>query len=304
MKKVLFLNHSQTHCGVYQFGKRVYTLASKSRVVEYIYKELETKGEYLQFLSEIQPDYIIYNWYPITMHWLTEDIIVNNKNTKHYFIFHDGNVRRNYDKYLFFGAEGKDLNFPKEKTVILPRPLFTYDGEYPKNEVITIGSFGFGGWQKGFPNLVSRVNEEFEKAVINIQMPFAYFGDRSGAEAVKIAEACYNKNTNPNIQLNIDHTFLEDDAVLSFLAGNDINVFLYAAQNQGLSSVIDYALSVKRPIAITNDMMFKHIYKPEIDIDNFGLQEIIDMKTTYLKEYYKIWNPDKFHLEMDKLFDE
>lgn len=304
MKKVLLLNHSQTQCGVHQFGKRVYDLASQSRVVNYIYKELETKEEYYQILSEVNPDYIIYNWYPITMSWLTEETITSNTSTKHYFIFHDGFVRQNFDKYLFFGSEGKDINFPAKKTAILPRPLFKYSGEYRKNDIITIGSFGFGGWQKGFTNLVQLVNLAFDRATINIQMPFAYFGDREGVETRRIAEACHKLNTNPNVQLNIDHTFLSDDDTLKFLASNDLNAFLYASQNQGLSSVIDYALSVKRPIAITNDSMFKHIYKSEMSVYNFSLQEIINNGIEPLNEYYNKWKPINFSKEMDKLFDD
>lgn len=299
--KVLFVNHSQKQCGVYQFGKRVYELSKQSDKTEYHYIEVDSKESFTSQLSLVNPDVVLYNWYPVTMPWLSEEWVEKNKQIKHFFIFHDGNVRQNFDKYLFSGSWGKDLNFPIEKTVVLPRPLFKYDGDYPSNDILTVGSFGFGGWQKGFTTLVELVNK-FDKAVINIQMPFAYFGDREGVETRKIAEACRALNTNPNVTLNIDHSFLSDEDTLKFLAGNDINVFLYSSSNQGLSSVIDYALSVKRPIIINDDSMFKHIIKREICINYNSIENILELGTKPLEEFYERWNPDNFSKEMDKIY--
>lgn len=298
--KVLFLNHTQPVCGVYQFGKRVYELAKNSATVEYVYRELESSDEYISYLSQEKPDVVLYNWYPVTMGWLSEEMVIRNKDVKHFFLFHDGHIRQNFDKYIFSGAEGKDIILTKEKTSMIPRPLFEYKGDYPENETVTIGSFGFGGWQKGFTSLVERVNYQFSKAIINIQMPFAYFGDRYGNETRKIADQCRQLNINSNIELNIDHTFLSNEDTLRFLAGNDLNVFMYQSQNQGLSSVIDYALSVKRPIAITNDSMFKHIYKPELDVNNRSLKKLVI--TDYPQEFYDKWNPNNFSKEMDKIY--
>lgn len=303
MSKVLFLNHTQTHCGVYSFGKRLFDLASKSKTTEYVYRELETKEEYNRFLKEVAPEFIVYNWYPITMSWLTEDMIISNKNTKHYFIFHDGYMRQNFDKYLFSGAIGKDINLPSEKVVVLPRPLLKYSGAYPENKLPTIGSFGFGGWQKGFPDIAKYVAESFDKAIINILMPFAYFGDKDGIETKKIAERCHELNIYPGIELNIKHDFCSDEEVLTFLAGNDLNIFLYVSSNQGLSSVLDFAVSVKRPIALRNDPMFKHLYKDEICVDNFTIKEILEKGITPLQEYYDKWNIDNFANEVDKIYE-
>jgi hypothetical protein len=301
--KVLFVNHRQERCGVYQFGKRIYELSKNSKKVQYTYIEVESEREFASHLSHVNPDVILYNWYPVTMGWLSEQWVASAKGAKHYFIFHDGNVRQNFDKYLFSGAEGKDINFPKEKTAILPRPLFTYNGEYPNNSVLTVGSFGFGGWHKGFVRLVNMINIVFNEAVINIQMPFAYYGDRDGTETRKIAAECHKYNTNPGVTLNINHEFLSNEDTLEFLSKNDINVFLYSSENQGLSSVIDYALSVKRPITITNDSMFKHIYKKQIDVDETPLIEIVRNGINPLKEFYNKWNPENFSIEMDKIYD-
>lgn len=300
---VLFVNHKQQQCGVYQFGKRVFDLSNKNARVSYTYIEVENQVEFNAWANHSY-DAIIYNWYPVTMPWLSEDYINNRKDTKHLFIFHDGNIRHHFDGYLFSGAEGKDINFPKEKTYILPRPLFKYSGEYRTNQYPTIGSFGFGGWQKGFTDLVEKVNREYDNANINIQMPFAFFGDRHGKETMRVAARCKELNIKPGINLNIDHKFLTNEQTLEFLASNDINIFLYHSVNQGLSSVIDYALSVKRPIGITNDSMFKHVYKPEIDAEANSIASLISAETQPLEEYYTKWNPDNFYLEMERVLYE
>jgi hypothetical protein len=303
MTNVLFLNHSEQACGVYQFGKRVYTLASRESKVNYIYRELNSKEEYDRILREVNPEFIVYNWYPVTMGWLTEDMVANNKSTKHYFIFHDGHVRQNFDMYLFSGAIGRDIDFPSEKVVILPRPLLEYNGTYPQNEIPTIGSFGFGGWHKGFHDISRHVSRSYSKAIINILMPYAYFGDKDGIETRKIAEYCHTLNTYPDIKINISHDFRSDDAVLEFLAGNDLNIFLYVSSCQGLSSVIDYALSVKRPIAVRDDPMFKHMYNDNVALEKKSVKEILENGIAPLQEFYDRWNPNNYAKEVDKLYD-
>jgi hypothetical protein len=298
--KVLFVNHKQQQCGVYQFGKRVYELSRLSKLVNYTYIETDSFNEFLTHYNNA-PDVIIYNWYPLTMSWLTEEFISTSKNVKHFFIFHDGNIRKNFDKYLFFGDYGSGVEFLKEKSFLLPRPLFKYYGTYSKNEFPTIGSFGFGGWQKGFTSIVEKVNAEFDNAIINIQMPFAYFGDRLGKETIKIAQKCRELNKKPGITLNIDHTFLSNAGTLEFLAKNDLNLFMYRAVNQGLSSAIDYAISVDRPFGITSDSMFKHVYTEEVDANTNTIMKLIG-NTRSRSNLYNRWNPDNFYLEMDKIY--
>ena len=45
MKTVLFLNHSEQHCGVYQYGKRVIDIIKKSDVYNFIYCEIKNEHE-------------------------------------------------------------------------------------------------------------------------------------------------------------------------------------------------------------------------------------------------------------------
>lgn len=303
--RVLILNHQHEHCGVYQFAKRIYDIVKYSPVTEYVHSVVTSAEEYNEALRKHNPKYIIYNWHPDRMPWLTVERVRKLIRHVHCFIYHDGTVFKQYDKYLFFG----DLDPQKKachprKRIILPRPIFEYNGEYKQNSVPTIGSFGFAFSHKKFHELISLVNNTFSEAIINLHLTSPYFGDSPGSKFADIVKICQESNTNPNVKLNITSSFVSDEELLNFLAGNDINVFSYKTdmKNPGLSSAIDYALSVKRPIAISNNVMFRHILKPEILLEKNSLQDIINRGTSPLEEYYVKWSNNQLITQCDQLF--
>jgi hypothetical protein len=302
--RVLIVNHDKEECGVFQFASRIYTIVSASDDVEYYHRSTGTREEYLSALQEIKPNYIIYNWHWDRMPWLKEDDVTKHPEYKHYFIYHDGSVFPVYDKYLFFGDyDPGRKSIPEEKSILLPRPLLDYWGEYPTNKVITIGSFGFATPHKRFPELVKLVNNSFQSAIINLHLARPYFGDSHGYNVLETVAKCNKENKNKRIQLNITSEFLDDNSLLEFLAGNDINVFYYSQmQNPGISSALDYALSVYRPIGITNNTTFRHIYKEEIDLEKRTIQEILNLGIKPLESYYDKWSTGEFSSEMDSLF--
>lgn len=304
-KTVLILNHWQKSCGVQQFGRRVWDLVKDSKSVNYIYREVEDRNLFLKYVNEFHPDIILYNWHHGTMSWLSESDVSGLKDIKHYFIYHEEHTRNLYNKYLFFG----DYDFSGgnkfgDKKALLPRPLLKYDGEYPKNDIITIGSFGFGFWNKGYHTLTKLVNETFDKAVLNFHMPYSFFGDPQKKQTREVEAECRRLSTNPDIKLNITHEFLDDAGVLKFLAGNDINIFLYGENGEGISSVVDYALSVKRPIAISDSKMFRHIAKDDIILRGQSIKDILDKGIEPTQEFYDKWNPNKFQIEMDNAIND
>lgn len=304
---VLILNHNIENCGVYQFGKRFANLALQSKTVNFIYQEITDPIEYSEYLVRYNPTHVIYNWYPITMGWLPNDL---DPKIEHYFIYHDGHVRKySVSKFIFFGSAGKEdgalKDFPLEKQIILPRPLFNYSGDYRKNDRVNIGSFGFGFHHKGFPELVRDINKDLKNVVINLQIPNGHFGDPDGSTAREVINQCLRENTNPSVEINISSTLLNDNDLLNFLAGNDINAFTYYTANEGLSSVLDYALSVKRPIAINDNMMFRHIPEPSIRITRSNsILDILSRGTKPLEQYYEKWSTDNFIKQISEVFDE
>jgi hypothetical protein len=287
---------------VYQFGKRIYDIVSKDQTVSYGYVEASDITQYRNAVSSFNPDVIVYNWYSCTMPWLQEENVAKD-GRPHYFIYHDGgNIREHYDYYLFFGSYPKTIRVPRDKSILLPRPLFDYETLDIKNEILSIGSFGFGQPHKGFTELVSYVNSNYDRAIINLHMTDPYFGDRSGRTREIVKNNCISLNTNPGITLNITDSFMSNTDILNFLAKNDINVFLYQGTSEGLSSVLDYALSVKRPLALSNNEMFIHVYKEEIDLSLNSLDDILNKGIEPLKEYYNKWSTDNFTGEFNAIY--
>jgi len=308
--RVLFLNHPFVECGVYQFGERVYDLMSKSRKYNSFYRRVHSRDEYLHYLDWVKPNRIIYNYHWDRMPWLTEQDVNQNKASQHYFIYHDGSMFKYYDKYLFFGDFDPERKaVPEGKRVLLPRPLIKYTGDYPKytgnypkNKIVTIGSFGFCSKNKRFPGLVELVNKEFSKAKINFHITRPYFGDNHGFHLENIINECKKRNKNPNIKLSISTDFINNEDILSFLAGNDINVFYYSGDNNpGLSAALDYALSVKRPIAVTSAPLLRSIANDDILIEKNSLRDILKRGTKPLQQYYDKWSTEMFTKKMEEL---
>lgn len=303
MKKVLILNHNRVECGTYQYAKRIYSIVSGSDKVQYSYRDTGNKEDYIKAINEVKPDVVVYNWHIDRMPWITEQD-VDNRDFLHYFLFHDGSVLNTYDKYLFCG---EFPNYPtpvdRECRVLLPRPILDYDGSYPINDVPTIGSFGFPTDHKRFPDLVRLVNESFDRAHIRLHIPSPYFGVTPGYNLPKIVSQCHANNTNPGVRLTISANFVDDRALLKFLAGNDINIFYYEhLSNPGISSAIDYALSVRRPFGVTNASLFRHVYNEYTSIETNSISNIINGGLAPFEEFYTKWNPSEFRKQFDRMF--
>ena len=85
-----------------------------------------------------------------------------------------------------------------------------------------------------------------------------------------------------------------------------LNVFLYSERKgRGCASTLDFALSVKRPIAITKSNAMAHIYNatPSICIEDRNLKEIMASGFIPLEPYYEKWKPEKFIEAYEKIVE-
>ena len=303
MKKILFLNHKEARCGVYQYGYRVANIIKHSTEYDFIYHEVDSLPEYYGLVNAIQPSGIIYNHHQLTMSWLTNNEINNQPGIKHYKLHHES-YSPNFNYIITQDPTVQSAN----NLFSTPRPLFNFTtDDKDLGNIPIIGSFGFGFQNKGFARLCEVVNTQFDNAIINLQITFAFFGDKNGEMAQMVSNQCRSKITKPGIKLNISHDFLTNDEILMFLSLNTINVFLYDEMpaDRGISSVIDYALSVKRPIAITKTHMFRHIYntEPSICVENNSLQNIIDNGCEILNQYRDLWSTNNLIKTYDDIIN-
>jgi SAM-dependent methyltransferase len=278
---ILFVSHKQALCGVYEFGRSVVDALKASRKFDFALVECGGPDDYHAAVAAHDPAAIIYNYYVSTQPWLNRRVMARHS-VPHVGVIHEvtQEVADQFQPQLFDAAIAPD------PTLLLRNPLVfktgrlvpRYENRQPLPGVLRIGSFGFGTPGKGFEALVARVQDEFDQAVIALNIPFSTFADADGTRARAIAERCRRAITKPGIQIEIDHQYFSNAGVLDFLARNSLNAFFYEAQGgRGISSALDAALAVGRPIAVTKSSMFRHVrhVRPSVTVEDQRLTDII-----------------------------
>lgn len=294
--KVLFVNHKKTQCGVYEFGRNIGSALKNSSKHVFSYYECGSATELQAAVEKENPALIVYNYHPTTQSFVTAAVTRKIK-CPQIGLIHEVTqlVADQADNSLF------NFHIAHDPTLLLKNPLVfkagrlipCYENKFEPPETPTIGSFGFAG-KKGHKRIVEMVQQEFERAVVRLNIPFSTFGDRDGTMAKAIADDCRAVLTNKNIKLEITHDFLEEPQLFDFLAQNTINLFLYEpmTEQRGISGATDTALAVKRPIGITRQTMFRHILGavPSICVEDNSIKEIIENGTEPLVPFYDEWS--------------
>lgn len=306
-KNVLLVNNNIKNCGVYQYGKRIGDICLKSKIIKFKYVEISSSNELFSFIEEINPDVIIYNYVPSNMSWLNFDILecIRNKNIKQGNIIHNAE----YSGFDFYLHQNPYYHSSDENNFTLLRPLFDYipAKDFKKDEdVIKIGTFGFGGNHKFVHEICRLVNEEFTDD--NVQLNLHITKNWVSLDIFEeVKNQCIDTITNQNIKLNITNEFLSNQKMLDFLYNNDLNIFFYENYSfyNGISSTIDYAMSVKKPIAICKSNMFSHIMdvQPSICVEDIDLHDIIKNGFSPLQEKYDSWTTKKFLNKMEQIIE-
>ncbi len=312
-KNILIISHKEQQCGVYQYGRNIADALRKSNKYHFMYAECSSAEEFLSIVNSIIPAAIIYNYHPYppsTLPWLKKKIIRKVK-LPHIDIMHEA-TQQMADSA---GGSFFQYHIAPDPTLLLKNPIVYKTGRLiPKYsnicdlpEIPTIGGFGFGTAGKGFERLVSTVQKEFDEAIIRLHIPFAAFGDSDGSEARAIGKRCKGLIVKSGIKLILSHDFLSQEQLLDFLAKNSINAFFYEEnKGRGISSVIDYALAVQRPLAITRSNMFRHIHgaSPSICIEDASLKEIMNNGFEPLLQFFREWNEDNFIWDYERIMEE
>lgn len=298
---ILFINHSEKACGVQQYGKRVAQIFKASKKYNVIYAEPTCSNELCGLIQILKPKATIYNYLPETMPWLNPMIIEKIRASGYTIqglIVHNVGYQNWFDFYLH-----QNPHYPQNgRNYSLLRPLFNSNRLAPFIFKPTIGTFGFGSKVKHYDDICGLVNEQFDEAEINMHLTVSHFRPNH-EELIEVKSQCRSRIKKPGITLNFTSDFKDDEEILDFLNGNSVNVFLYNyyPNYNGISSVIDYALSVRRPIAVCKSNMFAHINNvfPSICIEDRTLPEIIDNGIESISRFRDLWSNANFvkHLE-------
>lgn len=297
--RVLFLNHRKRQCGVYQYGRRVFDIVNGCSDVTYSYEEIDGHDAYRNVMTRGSWDAIVYNYHPLTMPWLNRRTMVRHRNS--IGILHECQTNL-FAKRISIDPDTTErpglYAIPRPLLTLIPRDCVGGPGVHEfisYNEGSTtpvFGSFGFGFSNKGFPRLVEMVNSQYDRAIIKLVIPDASFAadprmaDRTCAE-------CHSSNRKSGIRLMVYRGFMEENDLLVFLASNTMNLFLYdKMMGRGISSTVDYALSVGRPLGISDSYMFRHIYHDDICLDKHTIRECMESSPRHCELYRKKYSHD------------
>lgn len=297
MNTILFLNHKKKQCGVYQYGIRLYSILQKCDTYHYMYIEVESYEEYNTIVSaHPKCKCIMYNYHSTTMTWLHSSNI--QRLVKNIGIPHESS----FD--IFDSVCNIDPNGIETSTIYnIPRPIYEHVDtmltnyepstsnikdfiHYSEPNVPIFGSFGFGFMNKGFDKIVQYVNEQCDRAIIKLVITTGDYVPGSHETNNTLRQLFDSINDNTKITLMITHDFFSVNDVLYFLRSNTMNIFMHDTMHgRGISSVIDYAISVKRPLAISDSYMFRNIYSDEICLYKNSISSCIERSVNYYTRF-------------------
>ena len=217
-----------------------------------------------------QYDFYAVNYHHITMGWLDTKSIRRLPGLKVCFVLevapHDPFVltpKKDFDVYCVLDPT---MHVRDRRAYAFPRPLEVPDHVplYIEPPIPVIGSFGFATPGKGFELVVDAVNNEFEKAIIRINIPMgtytedAFWHLHNKNYGDYLADEC-KKRAKPGIQVNITREFMSKPQLIEWCSQNTLNCFLYNRNQPGLSATTDQAISSGRPLAVSTNDTFRHI---------------------------------------------
>lgn len=307
---VLFVNHKIKKCGVYQYGLRLYNILQKSKCINYVWCEIENYDEYMYQLSLYNYDVIFYNYHPHIMGWLNNSNI--QKKIKNIGVQHDLDENEIFDITLRLDT----TLIERENRYNIERPIFENVDDILKghkvcsssfndflnyNEGVDVpifGSFGFCFNRKCFHKIVDIVCKNYDRAIIKLIL--------TNADTIKsddtVIENCYKSLTKSGVKLLITQEFVEENDILAFLNSNSMNVFLYESHaNAGVSSVIDYALSVDTPLAICESSWFRHIYSNDICVDKTNIRDIMNNSSYTFNKFKNLFSNSRLIKNVNRI---
>jgi hypothetical protein len=304
----LLVSHKGDHCGVYQYGRGLYGILSKNADISWSYCECSDFAELQSAVDRIKPNFVLFNHHPLTTPWLLNSPLRSLAVTL-FGMVHDI-VQKDVAS---FDPEPFDFGVCFDPTLIPRHPRLLraprFLPEPPKQslrppETFTVGSFGFATPNKGFARLCSLVNQQLDRAKIRLNLPRHDDPAIVPEEALQaVVRSCKAAITKPGIEIEITHDFFDNDGILSFLAANTLNAFLYdSLQTSGISSCADFALACGRPFALTHSAMFRNFFhiNPSVFVEDRSLVEIAHSDTATLDEFRAAAAPDRTAAEWNR----
>jgi hypothetical protein len=213
------------------------------------------------------------------------------KESKNICILHEGieDYQQGFYDYFLFGDP--NWSHANDFKIAIPRVLFDYTNSMLQPEIPTFSTFGFAYPGKNYAAIVDLVQKEYDEAIIKIHIPA---NDVIGDNYFRQMLAPIDAIKKPGINVQISKNFLNRNDLLDFLGSNTANIFIYDKQNDldGISSVIDYGLSCKRPMIVNKNSLFRHVYNRHIIAGENSIKEIVAAGTAPFEDLYENWSQE------------
>lgn len=299
MMRVLLVNYAVPNCGVHQYAKNLFGALQESTKFEFVYCGISSQQDLDTLVRQSSCAAVLVNYHPQTLPFLST-AAPRRYEVPCIAVMHEmtGQEADEMRDGLFqaFVMGDPTLQSSNPRVYRTGRLIPRFENPYPSPAIVTIGSFGFSVGSKGFVRLVDAVQEEFDEAVIRLNIPANGIIDKDGEQARRSAERCRARVWKPGIRIDASHEFLDDAELLDFLARNTLNAFLYDyLPKAGISSAVDQAMTVRRPLAITRSIMFRHLFdvRPPITIEDTSLTQIIRNGIEPYRELLEEWAPER-----------
>lgn len=295
MKYGIFYNSPKAQCSIYESGLMIYNALKQSS--KYIIEYREDKE--LNFDRE----FAIFNYHPYVNDWSYGEL--NRYRGRTFAIVlevgHHGNLLPNtapiFQKYMVIDPTITDTDtifgFPRPIERFVPRPY--------KASVVTVGSFGFATQGKLWEEVVWLTNDQFDDALVRINIPFATFVPNCQWEIDKAVRTITSVPRKDGIRIEITHDYMDKNELIEWCAQNTINVFPYYRDLAGLAAVTDQAISAQRPILTTNNSAFRHINKYIKAYPEISLKDAITENAKGVDKMYQDWSPESFYKKFESI---
>jgi len=295
--KGIFYNSQSASCSIYESGLMCYKSLTLSPLYDIEYSEQQSP------LNHDDYDFIVINHHPVVNRWI-EDYTYTLRNKKTFGIVtevgHDGHIMP-YTPLIF------DNYIILDPTVIdtppvfgFSRPLELYENSTYHHKDIVIGSFGFPTVDKNWEEIVYRAKNEFSKAHVRFNIPFATYVPYSKSEVDRIRTSCESIIQNSGITLEITSTYFSKQELVDWCSQNTINVFLYNRNMTGLSATTDQAIIAERPLLVSQNPTFRHILQYLHPYPK-SITEAIETTLPAVQQMKKDWSPYMFTKKFENI---
>lgn len=302
--KGLFINPTKANCSIYESGVMIYKSLLLSNKYDLDYIEIDQSQRNISS----QYDFYAFNYHHITMGWLDMKSIRLLPGVKITFVLetlpNNPFVLCPKDDFDAYCALDPTMKVDDRRVYAFPRPLefSSIVTDYKNPSIPTIGTFGFATPGKGFELVVDAVNKEFDKAIVRINISQGtYVDDPNYSEYLdKLCKIVAKKE----IEVVITHNYMSKSELMEWCTQNTLNCFLYTENMPGISAITDEAISSGRPLAISDNEIFRHIHPYIKPYPYQSLKECIVSSQPQVMQMQKNWSCQNFATKFEKILED